>query len=221
MSHFPNDDECLYKAPSLGAPPGLPPPKWKPDPAAKAGCWADPAARPWSGMSPGLRSPSLECTGLELKRIVLKNGSAEEADFSSGGDGQRDSGMRQLPAGFGFGFASSEELPDVKSSGAPPAQLPAEDTRGMSSQAETVAECILVEPAPSPSDQMRETMSNESAVDASARRRVLTPKARSLILQWLAPTNAAIKKIMNAERKAAREAIESSAGKLNEKGSAA
>ena len=144
-------------------------------------------------MSPGLRSPSLEGTGLEQmalaeERIVLKNESAEEADFSSGGDGQRDSGMRQLPAGFGFGFASSEELPDVKSSGAQPAQLPAEDTRGMSSQAETVAECILVEPAPSPSDQMRETMSNESAVDASARRRVLTPKARSLILQWLAPT---------------------------------
>ena len=221
MSHFPNDDECLYKAPPLGAPPGLPPPKWKPDPAAKAGCWV-----PWSGMSPGLRSPSLEGTGLEQmalaeERIVLKNESAEEADFSSGGDGQRDSGMRQLPAGFGFGFASSEELPDVKSSGAQPAQLPAEDTRGMGSQAWTVVGCILVEPAPSPSDQMRETMSNESAVDASANRRVLTPKARSLILQWLAPTNAAIKKIMNAERKSAREAIESSAGKLIEKSSAA
>ena len=220
MSHFANDDECLYKAPPLGAPPGLPPPKWKPDPAAKAGCWV-----PWSGMSPGLRSPSLEGTGLEQmalaeERIVLKNESAEEADVSSGGDGQRDSGMRQLPAGCGFGFASFEELPEVKSTGAQPAQLPAEDTRGMSSQAWTLAGCILVEPAPSPSDQMRETMSNESAVDASARRRVLIPKARSLILQWLAPTNAAVKKIMDAERKAAREAIASSAGKLNEKGNA-
>ena len=69
-------------------------------------------------------------------------------------------------------------------------------------------------------DQMRETMSNESAVDASARRRVLIPKARRLILQWLAPTDAEVKKILNAERKAAREAIQSSAGKLNEKGSA-
>ena len=145
MSHFPNDDECLYKALTFEPPPGLPPPPWEQDPAAKAGCWV-----PWSGMSPGLRSPSLECTDLEQmdlaeERIALKNESAAEADVSSGGNGQRD----------------------------------------------------------------------------SRRRRVLVPNARRLILQWLAPTDEDVKKILDAEKKAATEAIQSSAGKRNEKGSAA
>ena len=114
--------------PPRGAPPGLPAPEGTPQLAANAVC-----GEPWRRLSPAL----LKCM--------------EEMHARYAAGRQRDVQKAPFPARGGIGCASWQELPGVIISDARPAQLPAPDMCGTSSQAEIVAERCLVEPGASPS----------------------------------------------------------------------